>query len=149
MVTRIQLQTWLGNTSNPPHTKHLRVTEQYRRIDDSGRHAAKSWITAHPSTIFSNSGFGVQPTRSSNGRLRKIKPGVTGSGLLQCQTGYRDFDGSIPLFLIAAFAFSDERDVISRLAASGSFEPATRAAVNTERYWISTGIGPTKLNPGT
>jgi hypothetical protein len=39
---------WLGNTS---HTKSLRITEQYRRIDDSGRHAAKSWMTAHPETI--------------------------------------------------------------------------------------------------
>jgi hypothetical protein len=73
----------------------------------------------------------------------------TVSGLLQCRPGYLDFDGSIPVFLIAALAFSDARNEISRLDDSGSFEPATIAAVNTETYWISTGIGLTKLNPGT
>jgi hypothetical protein len=40
-------RTWVGDTSNP-HTKRLRVME-YRRTDDSGRHAAQSCVTEYPS----------------------------------------------------------------------------------------------------
>src|SRR5580658_3483206 len=60
----------------------------------------------------------------------------------------RDLGGSIPLFLIAAFASSDARNAISRLDAAGSFEFATSAALKTEMYWISAGIVPTKSTPG-
>ncbi len=61
---------------------------------------------------------------------------------------YRDRAGSIPCFRIAVFALYDVRNPISRLADSGSFEPATIAVEKTDTYWISAGTGPTKSTPG-
>jgi hypothetical protein len=46
-------------------------------------------------------------------------------------SGYRDLDGCIPLFSIAAMARSDARNAISRLDASVSFELVTTAAAYT------------------
>jgi ADP-ribose pyrophosphatase YjhB (NUDIX family) len=46
-------------------------------------------------------------------------------------------NGSMPLFLIAAAARGEAKNAINRLALSTSPEPATMAAENTWRNWIS------------
>jgi len=53
---------------------------------------------------------------------------------LAWQPGYRRFDGTMPLLLIAAVVESDERNEIILLEASACFEPAIMAAANTSLY---------------
>src|SRR4051812_6544529 len=54
-----------------------------------------------------------------------------------------DVTGSKPLFLIAAVAAGDARQLMSALAASGSFALAATPAENTVIFWSSAGNGPT------